>query len=62
MQSSQARGLTPAFPGKVLIRTQEARVGGLIIKAKNLPFEEFRETKCQWRVTHPGSKHYSDMG
>lgn len=46
-------GPTPAFPGKVAILTQEARAGSLIIKAKCLPFEEFRETKCQWRVTHP---------
>lgn len=62
MQSSQAGGPTPAFPGKVAILTQEARAGSLIIKAKCLPFEEFRETKCQWRVTHPWNKHYSDRG
>lgn len=42
------------------VHTQEARVG-LAIKAKSLPFEDFRETKYQWRLTHPRNKHDSDM-
>ena len=53
MQSSQARGPTPALPGKVMIHTQEARVGGFLIKAKSLPFEESSKRQCQRRVTHP---------
>lgn len=56
MQSNQARGLTPAFPGKVMIHTQEARVGGLLIKAKSLPLKNLQKQNINGQP-HPRKKN-----